>query len=653
MKVGTILDQIDLGSIALPEFQRGYVWNREQVRGLMHSLYRKYPVGSLMVWVTRPEDAAARGDGQLAPGSVKLLLDGQQRMTSLYGIVRGTPPKFFDGNEWAFKDIYFNVDEEIFEFYASIKMKDNPAWVNVTEVMQKGIAPFMARFVGQGYSEEASVDYINRLNAVAGIKEIDFHIEEVVGEDKTVDVVVDIFNRVNSGGTKLSKGDLALARICAESPDARDDMKSRLAKWENAGYHFSLDFLLRSINTILTSEAKFSALKDITPVQFHDGLIRAEKAIDSTLNTVASRLGLDHGRVLGASAALPLLARYVDSRGGRINDPRERDKLLYWYVNVMMWGRYAGSTETVLNQDLRAIGREDGVGELVGQLRQNRGDLTVHANDFIGWSTGSRFYPLLYMLTRVAGARDWETGDELRSHVLGKMNQLEVHHIFPKARLYKAEHSRAEVNALANYAFLTKETNLRISDKDPAEYLAHYADRDPDLLASNWIPLDPELWQVEHYLDFLAARRELLANAVNDFLGGLWNGSLPEPEVEPAVMSEPVTVPISATSIGDADEAKQLFDVQVWVKSKGLPQGELVHEATDAEGNVLALFDLAWPQGLQQGLSQPVALLLDEDQRTEQLANALGFRFFTDSESLKTYVLGEILGEVGSVSAER
>ncbi|HJJ51297.1 MAG TPA: DUF262 domain-containing protein, partial [Methanocorpusculum sp.] len=137
---GTILDSIDLGTIALPEFQRGYVWNRDQVRGLMHSLYRKYPVGSLMVWVTRPEDASARGDGQLAPGSVKLLLDGQQRITSLYGIVRGRPPKFFDGNARAFTDLYFNVDEEIFEFYAPIKMKDNPLWISVTDLIQGGIA---------------------------------------------------------------------------------------------------------------------------------------------------------------------------------------------------------------------------------------------------------------------------------------------------------------------------------------------------------------------------------------------------------------------------------------------------------------------------------------------------------------------------------
>ena len=97
MKISTILDHIDSGHMALPEFQRGYVWNRDQVRGLFDSLYRRHPVGGLLVWATEAQTAAHRGDGALAAGVVKLLLDGQQRMTSLYGVVRGRAPKFFDG----------------------------------------------------------------------------------------------------------------------------------------------------------------------------------------------------------------------------------------------------------------------------------------------------------------------------------------------------------------------------------------------------------------------------------------------------------------------------------------------------------------------------------------------------------------------------
>ena len=139
MKVTTILDQIDLGSMALPEFQRGYVWNRDQVRDLMQSLYRRYPVGSLLVWITRTESMNIRGDGPVAPSVVELILDGQQRITSLYGIIRGRPPRFFDDNPQTFTGLYFHLDDEVFEFYAPLKMKDNPLWINVTELMEIGV----------------------------------------------------------------------------------------------------------------------------------------------------------------------------------------------------------------------------------------------------------------------------------------------------------------------------------------------------------------------------------------------------------------------------------------------------------------------------------------------------------------------------------
>ena len=115
MKISAILDQIDLGTMALPKFQRGYVWNREQVRGLMNSLYRKFPIGSLLVWVIQSDKAATRGDGPITSGVVNLLLDGQQRITSLYGIVRGKPPIFFDGDEKVITGLYFHLENEVFE----------------------------------------------------------------------------------------------------------------------------------------------------------------------------------------------------------------------------------------------------------------------------------------------------------------------------------------------------------------------------------------------------------------------------------------------------------------------------------------------------------------------------------------------------------
>ena len=287
MQIHTLLDQIDHGAIALPEFQRGYVWNRDQVRKFMQSLYRRFPVGSLLVWVTQSKLATYRGDGQITPGVVKLLLDGQQRITTLYGIMRGKPPQFFDGNIHAFTGLYFHLDEEVFEFYAPMKMQDNPLWINVTELMQSGIGPYIQRMFNDERLKEDSQSYISRMNSIVEIKTIDLHVEEVTGEDKNVDIVVDIFNLVNSGGTKLSKGDLALAKICAQWPDARIKMKEHLKQWSDSGFYFKPDWLLRNTNILLTSEARFHALKDTNISEFQDYLEKAAKITNFLLNMIS------------------------------------------------------------------------------------------------------------------------------------------------------------------------------------------------------------------------------------------------------------------------------------------------------------------------------------------------------------------------------
>ena len=650
MKIQTILDQIDLGAMALPEFQRGYVWNREQVRGLMYSLYRKHPVGSLLVWVTQTDNADARGDQELQAGSVKLLLDGQQRITSLYGLMRGQPPKFFDGDKRSFTGLYFNIKDELFEFYMPTKMKDDPCWLDVTEVMKAGAGKTMQKLLQIEELQEEIPEYLNRINAIENIKSIDLHIEEVAGEDKTVDVVVDIFNRVNSGGTKLSKGDLTLAKICAQWPEARDEMKARLSKWKKAGYKFKLDWLLRCINAVTTGEALFTAMKNVTPDEFKDGLVQTEKVIDRILNLIANRLGLDHDRVLGSRFAIPLMCRYVTQRGGKLKSQAERDRLLYWYVHTLLWGRYSASTESVLNKDLEAIepanetGDNGALDSLIANLRDNRGDLRLNESDFSGSSRGNRFYPLLYMMTRACHAKDWGTGDELTNHLLGHLSQLQIHHFFPKALLYKHGYRKREVNAIANFTFLTQETNLEVSKRDPTEYVPHYEERTPGAIETHWISTDPELLKLENYHDFLADRRKRLADTANEFLDKLVGGQVPDPvDMEEADFVQRAVDFVPGSIESDEEEAR-LEKCNRWCVKRGLPEGEISYELVHLEtGKQLAFLDLAWPNGLQSGLTQPVCVLIDEGEDVEDAASLAGYRCFSTIRAFHTYVKDEIL----------
>ena len=127
------------------------------------------------------------------------------------------------------------------------------------------------------------------------------------------------------------------------------------------------------------------------------------------------------------------MSRYYMQRGGKALDHAERDKLLYWYVHTFLWGRYAGSTESVLNQDLAHI--EDLNGGAGPADRAAAGEPwrpAAAAQRLPGWSRGARFYPLLYMLTRVHGARDLGSGAEISKHLLGKSSELKMHHVLPE-----------------------------------------------------------------------------------------------------------------------------------------------------------------------------------------------------------------------------
>ena len=644
MKISTILDHIDSGHMALPEFQRGYVWNRDQVRGLFDSLYRRHPVGGLLVWATESKTADHRGDGPLAAGVVKLLLDGQQRMTSLYGVVRGRAPKFFDGNAQAFTGLRFHLETETFAFYQPLKMQGDPLWVDVTELMQKGTAglgEFVTRLTSVPELSPKVGDYVGRLSRLLGIVEVDLHNEEVTGPDKTLDVVVDIFNRVNSGGTKLSKGDLALAKICADWPDARDTMKAKLREWNKAGFQFNLDWLLRSVNTVLTGEAKFQFLHEKSAEEIQNGLKRAAKHVDTSLNMIGGRLGLDHDQVFFGRFGVPVMVRYLDQRSSPM-DMKERDKLLFWFVQAAMWGRFSGSTESFIDQDLAALEGEDGgLDKLLEQLRLWHGGLRAEPGHFTGWSLGARFYPVLYLLTRMGESRDWATGLPLKANLLGKMSRLEVHHIFPKAQLYKRKFKRPEVNALGNFCFLTKDTNLDISDRLPEDYFPKVEQAHPGALASQWIPTDPSLWKIENFREFLEARKALLAAELNRRMEELLHGDTRWLAGPTAAVSATSTVTGGITS---EEEEEQLEAINDWMEEMGLSRGMLAYDFADAAtGEQRAVFDLAWPSGIQEELSQPVAVLLNEGADTIGIASQAGYRCFTSSEEFRRYVSNDIL----------
>ena len=646
MQVSAILNNIELGQFALPEFQRGYVWGREQVRSLFNSLYRGYPVGGFLVWTTQPDPETLRGDPSQSGAPVKLLLDGQQRATSLYGVMRGQRPKFFQGNAHAFIGLYFNIRTETFEFYGPVKMRDDPMWVSVTDLFQAGPAHVEKLAERAARSDThtqplSSFEILARLMRLLAISGANLHIEEIAGEDRTIDEVVEIFNRLNSGGTKLSKADLALARLCADSPKVRNELLRLVDRWAQAGFPIRLELLLRCVTTVGTNRASFNGLRRVSASEFDSALKKTAYSIDFLLNLFRGRLGIDHARVFAAPNALAVLARLVAERGGRIDDARSQQRILYWYMHCFMWGRYSGATESTTQRDLDVL-EESGVDGLIDEINRWRGSLLVRPDDFAGSTIGTRFYPLLYILTRANTARNLCDGVPLASSMLGVGSKLEVHHIFPKKRLYDAGYDRSQVNALANFCFLTSECNKRISARAPTDYLANVEQKNQGVLKSQWIPDDEALWSVDRYPEFLAVRRALLAEVANRFLNSLVSGG------------QTVSAPLAVTAEDEQDsrdiaelpeddqDSLDIAEILSIATTQRIAPPETHSEICDDDGEVLAVADIAWPQGIQPGRTPPVALLLTADKGTEALEGRYGI-IFTSKQRL-VWHLEEVLG---------
>lgn len=659
MKVSEILDNIDGGGLSLPMFQRGYVWTRPQVRNLMQSLYRDFPVGGLLLWETRAENVDIRSSGQVsASGKISLLLDGQQRVTSLYGIMRGKTPPFFDGDASAFAGLYFHLENEEFEFRSPVKMALDNRWMAVTELFEKG--PSRAKIAdlrsSSAYTEDQLEIYTERAHRILNVRNTDFPVQLVTGEDKTTDVVVEIFNEVNSGGRKLSKGDLALARIGGHWPEVREEMQRRLSKWRQAGFTADRDWLLRCVTALVADASEYEHLRNKPIVEIQQALEQSEPVIDCLLEATRTHLGMDTDKVHKSKQAFPVMVKYLANSGGDFPNDAAKAQLLHWYISASIWGRFSGPTETIINQDLAALRTDNPIEALRQNLIRERGNRTVGPENFNFNRTSARFYPLMHIMSRVCGAKDWGTGKTLPDHESSPQTSLELHHIFPKAYLRKNGYTANDANNFGNYAFQTRNTNIGIGARSPCDYMPEVSERQLGALESQWVPNDPKLWKVENYPKFLAERRHLLAEAANEFLSSLLAGNLPDAAT-------------STTAGGlDAEEEEAILEeLNTFVSARGLSSGELGYELRkpdsagmpDADGDPILdangetiLLDLAWPNGLQDHFSEPVAVLIDEEPSVRIAANNAGFgKIFTDPEAFRAYVR-ELVGEDDEEVAE-
>lgn len=548
MKIGECIDGVEKFDLVLPEFQREYVWEREQAKQLFVSLFAGYPTGSLLFWKTdNPPQIKNASVSTDKVGTTSVILDGQQRLTTLYLLTRGEIPPYYREQDIINdpRDLYFDLENGDFQYYQHILMSKNPAWVKVVDCFpESGLNPF--EIANAKSDDPAAAGALaerlwKNLTQLRNIREADYPVQ-VVPPSADIDDAIDVFDRVNSLGTKLSAADLALAHITGRWPGARETLKAKIDELDTKRFYFDLRFMTRALTVVVEKRALFETIHKTPVEKLQAGWARLSKILDYLVTILPGFANVHSTEDLNTTNVLVPGIAYLALRDGTFGDDKEMRRFIHWLYAANVWARYTSQTDQRLDHDISLMAQFTSPWTaLIDAIIEQRGRIEVKPSDLDGRAILHPLYRMTYIVAKAAGAVDWFNGSPLDAPH-GDSYAIHSHHIFPSSVLYangynSENHLHSKlVNEIANRAFLTGTSNMTLSNTPPADYLPEVEAKYPGALTKQFVPTNPELWEVDRYEDFLVERRRLIAEAISAHMD--LDAVMSAPAEEP---SKPVT----------------------------------------------------------------------------------------------------------------
>lgn len=627
-----LVDNISRGDIALPELQRPFVWSNSKVRDLFDSMYRGFPVGYLLFWETGAEVGARQigVDGKEARVARWLVVDGQQRLTSLYSVLTGRSVVREDYTEsrvrLAFRphDGHFSVTDAAVE--------RNPEFLSDVSELWTDYRSTVMTYFDRLESARGDLESINRNaleDAFDRVRDLQNYPFNVVELDSSVEEeqVADVFVRINSEGVSLNQADFILTLMSVFWEKGRRQLEdfARACKVPSLSgaspFNWYLapqpDQLLRVSIALAFRRAvlkhAYSVLrgKDLesgsTSVdrrgQQFDRLQQAQEKVLDLTNWHEFIRCLERAGYRGAkmiSSQNVILYTYAIWLIGRVDYgvplDQLREAIARWFFMAHTTSRYSGSFESMFERDLATlagVSTSDRDGFVAALNRIVDDTLTT---DF--WAitlpnelaTSAARSPALFAYIAALNILDADallaTGkirERLDPAVVARKG-IERHHLFPKAFLRDrlGMKDARQINQIANMAFVEWNDNIAISDKPPSEYWPQQLSSKPHLTARISKQVQhhalPEGWTDLPFSEFLARRRRLMAEVVHEAFALLSNPAYDPryPEVERST-----TEPLSVTDEGDGDTASGRVRIQDLVQSGLLPPGTILVPARD------------------------------------------------------------------------
>jgi hypothetical protein len=562
-----LIHDIDMGEIGLPEIQRPFVWPNTKVRDLFDSMYKGFPVGYLLFW----SNGLGGGHRQIGVNGKQkvphlLIVDGQQRLTSLFSVLKGLPVLKSDYTQQRIF-IAFRPRDQKFEVADAAIRKDPEYIADISQLWSGEVSRnrFVKDFIKQlgttrlltDDEEDELTESIDRLYDLQNYPFTALELSSTVDEEQ----VADVFVRINSTGTRLNQADFILTLMSVFWDEGRQQLEHfcREARQPSTTTASSFNYFiqpdpdqllrvsiglgfrrarLRNVYTIL--RGKDLETEDFSSEQREQQFAVLEEAQIKVLNKqnwheflkALMRAGYRSTNMISAQNAL--LYSYVFFLIGKhdfeVDRFELRNVIARWFFMASLTGRYSGTFETVMEQDLARLRGLHSAEDFIRTLDRIVDD--TFTDDF--WNitmpnnlaTSSSNSPALlayYAALNLLDARvlfsKMKVSELLDPAHKSTKSATERHHLFPRAYLKRLGFdSTSDSNQIANYALVEWHDNIAIRDEPPADYFPKYAKRfDKTELQemSYWHAL-PSSWHRMGYETFLESRRQLMAHVTRD-----------------------------------------------------------------------------------------------------------------------------------------
>lgn len=582
--VETLLSWIKSGDIAIPEIQRPFVWKAAKVRDLIDSLYQGYPVGYIITW--RNPDVKLK-NGELSAGK-KVLIDGQQRITALTAAVVGQRVLNKNYKEINIR-IAFNPINERFEVLNKAFEK-SPEWINnINPIINDEIS--ITKAIRNYLKDNPDVDEDLIEERIENLKRIKSKQVGIIELDHTLDIdtVTEIFIRINQKGVVLSNADFVMSKIASDEVHGGNRMRKMIdyfcrllvdkgfhkhivdndqtfvksdyykgIKWMATGADdlYTPDYIdmLRVAFTFKFSRGKFSDLVALLSGRNFETRTYEDAIAETSYNKLSEGLlafvnqtnyqrflmiiksaGLISKKLISSQNSLNFAyALYLKLRDEKMGESEAQGYVKKWMVMTMFIGRYSGSAESRIDEDIKQI-NEKGIKAYLAQMEQAHlgggfWDFGI-INDLESTSVNNNAYNLYLAAQCNNNATAFLAKNMKISSLIEQRG--DIHHIFPKKYLMNNGYPQKAYNQVANFVYTEQATNIKVGMLAPIEYLDKVKGQIDDNkneistldsvaslednLTNNDIPSGLESATHEGYNNFLENRRKLMANKLKSY----------------------------------------------------------------------------------------------------------------------------------------